>query len=231
MLTRITLASLLILGLSLSATAQQKNDLVGSYLFRFEWGGTRLTLNASGRFKEESSDCTGVTTSSGPYSISNATLRLTTSKITRRDNGEKKEHDLTKRKERKKHLDTDEPFAPSTDELQVVRWGERVYLMSSKSFEDFIDGINLGFEPRQVDGYRALYGFILLREGDEGKPVNGPPPLPSDVLTSLLPAPVTATVLNTEGIENKIIATIDKGSDDGLRKGMSLVSVSEVFLL
>jgi hypothetical protein len=50
--------------------------------------------------------------------------------------------------------------------------------MDSGDFPNFIDAINLGFEPRAVDGYRPLYGFIFLREGDENKSVQGRPSLP-----------------------------------------------------
>ena len=79
-------------------------------------------------------------------------IQLTTLKATIRWNGEKKEHDLTKLKNRKKYLDTDEPFEPFTPRLEIVRWGERVYLMNREWFSSFIGAINLGFEPRSIDG-------------------------------------------------------------------------------
>lgn len=227
MLTRLTFASLLVLVLSLSAFAQKQTDLVGSYLYRFEWGGTELTLNSNGTFKSAFSDCTGITTDYGTYVVSSDSVRLTTLKLTRRGYDEKKEHDLTKGKERKKHLDTNKPFKPETRELQIIRWDARIYLMHRDLFESFIDALNLGFEPREVDGYRAYYGAIFLREGDEGKGVIGPPPLPSEYLTYLLSAPVIATVGEVEKIDDRFIATIDRGSEDGLRKEMTLVTVDD----
>jgi len=79
------LASLLILiaGVAIPALAQQSTELVGSYLFRFEWGGTRLTLKHDGTFIKESSDCTGVTTAAGPYFCQNGLCEFTTKKLYR----------------------------------------------------------------------------------------------------------------------------------------------------
>jgi hypothetical protein len=156
-------------------------------------------------------------------------IRFTTIKLTIRSHGEKKEHDLTKRKARKKYLDTDEPFTTDSWELQVVRWGERIYLMNPKVIGSFVEAINLGFEPRSVDGYRTHYGEIYLREGDAIKRVTGPPPLSEEFLRDLLPAPVIVTVLGlkTEGVTT--LATIDRGSADGLKQDMWLVPVTPIF--
>jgi hypothetical protein len=216
---------ILIVGVTIPTLAQHPTELVGSYLFRFEWGGTRLTLKADGTFIQESSDCTGVTTATGPYICQNGLCEFTTKKLYRRGYDEKKQHDLTKPKERKKHLDTDEPFTPDQYQLLVIKWGDRTYLMDNKQFASFIDAINLGFEPRDVDGYRPLYGFIFLREGDENKSVQGRPPLPNEFLANLLPAPITATVVKLETVDQKSIATIDRGSADGLRNEMPMVQV------
>lgn len=213
--------------------AQQRlpKDLVGSYLFRFEWGGTRIKLNSNGTFSKESSSCTSVTTESGLYSFSEDIVHFTVLKITMRSFSDMKEIDLRKRKARKEFLDTDEPFKPEQHELRVIRWGERTYLMDTSEFGRFIDAINLGFEPRKVDGYRALYGHILMREGDEDKEVVGPPSLPAEFLKLLLSAPITAKVLQLEITGNKSIATVDRGSRDGLREGMTLVPESSTAAL
>ena len=223
-LIKFTLALAVIALASAGVAAQQNSDLIGSYLHRFEWGGSRITLKNNGTFTSESSGCTHVTTSSGPYSVANNVLRFTMKKLTLRSYSDNKERDLTKRKERKKYLDTDEPFKPESWELQIVRWGERVYFMNSESFVSFVRAINLGFEPRSVDGYRAHYGVIYLREGDEKTQVTGPPPLPEEFLRELLPAPVIATVLSIKPEGQFTFATIDRGSADGLKKDMELVT-------
>lgn len=229
-LTKLTFMLLLTAVASVIVVAQQKPELVSSYLYRHEWGGTRITLKNNGTFTKASGDCTGVTTEYGRYSWSNNVVRLKTVKVTRRSNGSKKEYDVTKLKARKKILDTDEPFKPYSWELHIVSWGERVYLLYADGFRDFIEAINLGFEPRSVDGYRAFYGAIYLREGDENKPAPGPPPLPAEFLRELLPVPVIATIveIKTEG-ENQI-ATIDRGSADGLREKMTLVPTIPTFV-
>ena len=209
---------------SATVVAQQKSDLVGSYLVRQEWGGARITLKNNGTFTAESGGCTGATIQYGPYSLSNNVVRFKTVKLTWRSNDSKKQIDLTKKKARKEILDTDEPFTPDSWELKIVRWGERLYLLDEEEFGHFIEATNLGFEPRTVEGYRAFYGEIYLREGDENKPASGPPPLPAEFLHRLLPAPVIATIVEIKKEGENLIATIDRGSADGLRKKMTLVS-------
>ena len=110
MLTRITFALFLTLGLTLSVVAQKNQELVGSYVFSFNWGGTEIKLKPNGTFISYSSSCTQVITSSGPYSVTNNVLSLTTTKMWVRSFSDNKEHDVTKRKARKKYLDIDEPF-------------------------------------------------------------------------------------------------------------------------
>ena len=222
-LIKLTFALALTVVSSANIVAQQKSELVGAYLYRFQWGGSELVLKANGTFTDSSSSCTSVTTASGPYSVSNDVIRFKMLKLTRRGFDDNKERDLTKRKARKKYLDTDEPFKPESWELQVVRWGDRVYLMNRDLFQSFVAAINLGFEPRAVDGYREWYGAFYLREGDENKPVTGPPALPEEFLRTLLPAPLIATVLDVKTEGTKTVATIDRGAADGLRPNMKLV--------
>src|SRR5688572_16497830 len=142
----LVLALLLLASGTVVAKQSMPGDLIGSYLWGFEWGGTRITLKSDGTFTMESSSCTSVTTESGPYSFSGGLIRLTTLKITMSDHGSNKVVDLRKRKERKKYLDTDEPFEPTEHKVRVIRWGDRVYLMDEDDFGRFINAINLGFE-------------------------------------------------------------------------------------
>jgi hypothetical protein len=148
-------------------------------------------------------------------------------KITTKGFGDSKEVDLRKPKARKKLLGTDEPFRPEQFDIRVIKWDQRTYLMDEANFESFVDFINLGFEPRYVETYRPFYGAIYLREGDEKKDVVGAPSLPSKFLSMILGAPVTATILQIETSDNKTIATVDRGSKNGLRKDMTLVTESD----
>ena len=229
MLNRISFALFLTLGLSLSIIAQENKELAGSYVFSFQWGGAEIKLQPNGTFIHYSSSCTNVTTSSGPFSVKNNVLKLTTTKMWIRSFSDNVDHDVTKRKARKKYLDTDEPFKPYSWSMQIVSWGPRVYLMDQKSFGEFVTAINLGFEPRQVDGYRAFYGAFYLREGDENKPIDGRPSLPKEFLDEIISAPVIGTIMKIETADKWATATIDRGSKDGLRKGMYLVTVREDF--
>jgi hypothetical protein len=215
---------LFILLLSLPILAQQKSELVGSYFTPLEFGGIRIILKDNGTYLLHWSSCTSVTTDRGRYSISNDVLSLTPKNQTFRSFDDNKEHDVTTLRARKKYLDTDEPFVPETENLQIVRWGKRLYLIYEDSFGRFVDAINLGFEPRDGNWSQPFLGNFYLREGDEKKPVDGPPPLRRELLDLLLPAPVIATVIKVETINDNQFATIDRGSDDGLRKEMSLVT-------
>lgn len=209
---------------SAGVVAQQNSDLVGSYVYRSEFGGGRITLKNDGTFTSQSGGHTEVTTRSGPYSVADNVVRFTMKKLTMHSVSDYKEHDLTKRKERKKYLDTDEPFKPESWELQIVRWGRRIYLMDRELFRSFIEAINRGFEPRAVEGYRTDYGDIYLREGDENKMADGRPSLPEEFLRDLLAAPVVATILTIKPEGRFTVATIDRGSAHGLKEDMELVS-------
>lgn len=207
------------------ACGQQKvpDDLIGSYFFGFQWGGSTLTIKADGTFVKESSNCTQVYKSSGTYQFLADRLRFTILKETVRGHGETKEIDLSNPKARKKYLDTDEPFKPETVELSIIRWRPRIYLMHEENFGAFVDTINLGFEPRRTESYRTYFGEIFLREGDEQKDVSDPPSLPPQAASMILNVPITVTVIHVELEGNKTIATVDRGQIDGLRQGMSLV--------
>lgn len=220
---KLSLALVLISVAGAETRAQQNFDLVGSYSYAFAWGGTTITLKADGTFTAISGACTAQETKSGPYSVSNNVIRFTMLKYSLLNFDDQKVRDLTKRKERKKYLETDEPFKPESWELQIVRWGERVYLLDESVFDSFVDAINLGLEPRSVERYNTFYGRVYLREGDEAKGVTGPPPLSAEFLRNLLPQPVVATVIELKPGGIDAIATIDRGSADGLKPKMSLV--------
>jgi hypothetical protein len=226
---RFLLVLLLLCPMTGAVSGQQRiaNDLIGTYIYGFQWGGSRLTLKSDGTFIWESSNCTSVYKNSGSYSSSEGHLELIVLKKTLTSFGDGKEIDLRKPKARKKFLDTDEPFKQQQIEMAIIKWDTRIYLMDTDRFESFVDAINLGFEPRHVETYRPFFGEILLREGDEQKDVAGTPSLPNEFLSKILKSPITSTVTDIESDGNKTIATVDRGSKDGLRKGMTLIKKSE----
>lgn len=127
-----------------------------------------------------------------------------------------------------------------SDELIPVRWGERHYLLSPSALPGFVERIHLGFEPR-VDlispGQPDRRDTALLRVGDELRPVEGVPRLPSGPLPGLRLAPQGVGVL---GVEVDRLARdegvcrisyrfdLDQGRRDGLRVGEQLDMDSSV---
>jgi hypothetical protein len=102
--------------------------------------------------------------------------------------------------------------------------GERVYLIDESDLRDFANAINLGLEPRPELGSEPYYGSFFLRESDLQKSVSGKPSLPAEWQTFVLGKPLTAIIVSIEPQDKTQIATIDRGSQDGLRVGMILVA-------
>jgi len=227
-LKKIASTLLLVIAFSVSCLGQNSSDLEGTYVWQFEWGGTDIVLKGNGTFDSHTSDCTQVFTTSGPYSVANGVIHFTGVKSSVRSFSDNKEHDLRKRSARKKYLDTDEPFKVEQWDLTIVKWGSRVYLLDVGEFDDFVNAINLGFEPREKTFYRGYLNRFFLREGDQHSVVEGKPSLPPTVLVGILSTPVIATITQVEPTKDDfMIATIDRGSDEGLRKDMTLVYFSD----
>ena len=58
--------------------------------------------------------------------------------------------------------------------LQVVRWGERTYLVHADEIMKLVEGINRGDEPRS-----GAHGWFYLRDGDWERLADGAPELPA----------------------------------------------------
>jgi hypothetical protein len=112
-------------------------------------------------------------------------------------------------------------WTAGTIPMRLVPWSGRVYLLHLDSGElDLCNAINLGEEP-----HFARFGAgtpLLLRNGDEKKPVSGWPRLPDRWRSYLLPQPITCTVTK---IASKKTADIDKGQAEGLKQGMALADL------
>lgn len=227
----ITLCFLVCLILTVDVTAQQSpgaSEFAGTYVVGHSFGGSSKTLNNDGTYSEHSANCTSSTEESGKYVLSNGRLRFTILKYTGKQNGDEKEFDLFDPQARKKFLGFREDYdkvEPLKTEFSLlpVKWSERVYLIYETDLQDFSNAINLGLEPRAALGTEIYYGSFFLREGDEEKSVSGKPSLPSEWQSFLLSKPVTGNIIAIEEQGEDKIATIDKGSQDGLRVGMKLV--------
>ena len=89
--------------------------------------------------------------------------------------------------------------------------------------KDFSNAINLGLEPRNELRSEPYYGQFYLRESDLSKSVSGKPSLPTEWQSFILSKPVTAKIVAVEPQGKTKIATINKGSRDGLKVGMKLL--------
>ncbi|MDQ3746938.1 MAG: rod shape-determining protein MreC [Acidobacteriota bacterium] len=210
----------------------------GTYVTGHEFGRDSLTLEADGRFSEGSGSDDGTQVStSGTYNLSNGRLHFIIAKQTWKRGSEGREFNLLDPKERKEI-----PGGEGDGEIQrefemlPVEWSGRIYLLYEEDLKDFANAVNLGIEPRAtLISYSYMspwYGSFYLRSGDEQKKVTGNPPLSKQWLSFLLSKSVTATVISIEETKKyefstTFTATINKGTRDGLKVGMRLLTKDE----
>lgn len=234
MTTKIIKSSLLVvvcLMFTVNLSAQQvltTSELAGTYVAGHNFGGSSISLQADGTYSQESGACTMATKQSGKYFFSDDTLRFTILKYTGvQFSDESKEIDLFNPEARKEFFgyQDDEKVEPLRTEfaLLALRWGGRIYLIDESDLRDFSNAINLGLEPRTELLSEPYYGSFFLRESDLQKSVSGRPTLPAEWQTFLLGKPVTATIVSIETQDKTQIATINRGSQDGLKVGMKLL--------
>jgi len=216
---------------TVNLSAQQiltPTELAGTYIAGHNFGGSSINLQADGTYSRESGACTMATKESGQYLLSEGIIRFTMLKYTGvQFSDQSKEIDLFDSEARKEFFDyrDDEPVEPLKTEstLLAIRWGERVYLINESDLRDFSNAINLGLEPRTELRSEPYYGSFFLRESDLKKSARGKPSLPAEWQTVLLSKPVVAKIVSIE-IQDRIqIATVNRGSEDGLKVGMKLL--------
>jgi hypothetical protein len=95
---------------------------------------------------------------------------------------------------------------------QVVRWGERVYLLTSDEIADFCSIVN----ERSLVTFDWTQGRFFLRAGCSNRRPAGKPSVPPTYADFLLDEPVSAKIVSVYGGR----ATIDAGAKDHLRPGM-----------
>lgn len=120
-------------------------------------------------------------------------------------------------------------FPGFAEELAVIPWGERVYLVASDELVEFCNAVNAGDEPR-----RGGHGGFLARDGDGDRKVSGAPGVPESHRKYLLPRPVTAriteilesTTKREDGLQVRTTRVrLEAGGDAGLLPGHELRSV------
>lgn len=109
-----------------------------------------------------------------------------------------------------------DPAAPTTRPaacFDIVRWGERVYLV--ELLPNFINEINAGDEPRTTNE-----GMAYLRDGDWERPANGSPVLPAKFARSIFLEPLRGVIRSKDHRSGMI----NLGTADGVFVGMHFYS-------
>lgn len=119
------------------------------------------------------------------------------------------------------------------NDLYVVRWGNRRYLIPTNDMIGFCNSINSGDEPRT-----RIEGNHLLQIGDEQKEVSGFPPIPNVYKPYLLKQPITVElkeILNITTnsnpqsyyyLDRKTSAAVDLDAQQLLQPGMQLYLIN-----
>ena len=110
------------------------------------------------------------------------------------------------------------------EELVLIRWGERHYLVAIDDVLAFCNHVVSGTEPRN-----SRYGWHLLRRGDHEKPAKGLPEIPKRFRECVLAEPIEAQI--TAASDTEIMddlgtqvfyvtpVTLNAGRADGIRTG------------
>lgn len=240
-INKLTLLCLAVLLPAVPTPAQHEGvfkKFAGTYVTGHGYGGDSLTLEADGHFSKRggSDDGTQISTS-GTYVLSDGRLRFIIVKHTGRLGSEGKEFNLLDPNDRKEMFgNSDAGEIEREFDMLPLQWSGRIYLLHERDLSDFANAVNLGIEPRTTlisNNYSSpWYGSFYLRSGDEQKKVTGNPSLPEQWLSFLLSKPVTAKVISIEEIKKDrwnttFTGTINKGSRDGLKVGMRLLTEDE----
>jgi len=229
---------LLFVSLFISVTAQDEDPLVqtpnlkefaGRYSYGTWGNGAFYKLFDDGRFEYSTfSDCCDpVWKESGTYTFKDEQLHFNISKSTLNN------YDLRDPKQAseafRKLYDEKDADAKARDfdaeyDLQVIKWGERIYLIEPARLHLFVAAINFGIEPRpEMINNNFLTRKFFLRAGDEDKPVTGKPQLPESLRTYLQDSPLPAAITKIGSQEGERVFLINKGSADGVDIGMAFV--------
>lgn len=223
----VILAVLLLTGLSAYVNFAQSEGgdvsrLAGTYGTGHKYGASFITLDEDGTYWRGSSDCTQEFNQSGTYTLKSGKIYFTITKYTVNGHGETNKVDLLDPKKNAEVSAKSEEIERSF-EMVPVYWGPRIYLMAEYESNRFAHAINPGIEPRKEISSEPWMGSHYLRKGDESKSVSGTLELSSEARLIVLKAPIMAMIVNIEGEKGSRIATINKGSVNGITSGVMLL--------
>jgi hypothetical protein len=129
-------------------------------------------------------------------------------------------------------LNTESPAKPwglERPTYEVVRWGNRVYLVEPDRLVEFCNAANSGL-LRTPDRFFCPF---LMRDGDERKDLTGRPEVPEEFRDHLIDKPINGVVTAQLGdkrevavygerlLLNGFAVSLDVGKRDGVRSGMT----------
>lgn len=204
-------------------------EFVGQYVDSGGFVGASYKITDDGKFEYSTfSDCCDpVWREIGNYTLKDNQLHFKISKKTLNNYDlldPKQATEAFRRLYNDKDADVQAGEIETEYDMQIVKWGERIYLIEPERLHLFAAAVNFGIEPRRgIMNDNFLTARFYLRRGDESKTASGKPSLPEPLLPFLQDSPLKTSITKIEAQEKEKIYTINKGSANGIKVGMSLV--------
>lgn len=212
----------------------EQGEFLGQYLYSNGYTGAWFNLSADGsyEYKTFSDCCDPVWHETGAYMLKDKVLHFRIIKKTL-DKYDLLDHEQALKAFRTlyDHKDSDLPSeVPRTEyDMQIVRWGERIYLIDPDKLNLFAAAVNFGVEPRQdIINQNYLAIDFFLRGGDEQKPVSGKPELSQPWISYLHDTAIKTKVTGIETENQRRVYTVNKGIADGVKVSMCFVGENKV---
>lgn len=212
--------------------AQQNKDakdLAGIYTYSTGFVGAGYFIKADGNYEYSSwSDCCDpVWKEVGNYSVNETGIHFKFLKHTLNTYNLLDPAEMTKAYRKLYDYKGDDFTAEDIEteyDMQIVRWDERVYLITPEKRHLFAAAVNLKIEPRPgIINENYLTSRFFLRRGDEVKKVTGKPSVPAELLALMPNPPINIAVTKIEEQDKERIIIVNKGSKDGLKIGMCFI--------
>ena len=179
-----------------AVAASDPKELVGTYTYSSGFVSAVYEISADGKFRyyTGSDCCDPVWKELGSYSLAGNLLhfKVTTKTLNNYDVlDQKKAIEAYRKVYDRKGADVPPHVSQAEYDMQIVRWGERIYLVDPEKINLFAASVNFGIEPREgIISRNHLASRLFLRVGDQDKGVTGKPNLPEPWLSHLQDSPV-----------------------------------------
>lgn len=231
-------------------------ELAGNYIYSSGFVGAEFVLSGDGKYRYNTfSDCCDpVWMESGSYALQDNVLHFKATEKTLQEY--RRKYNLLDPEQAVIAVQTIYHRSISANDtrteydMQLIRWGERLYLVAPDKLNVFTAAVNSGVEPRRstIDRNYLAEGFFLrIRDMDKATrenlelsgqsssaihekqigAANGNPVLPEPWNSYLQAAPIKATVTKIESQSERNTYQINKGSADGVKVGMTFVGENQ----